>query len=364
MCIQQGLVSGQTQAVDSAYIKANASMSRLQRKRAKASTEPPTDAASNIPRITASVDRLAHIQRFQAAIRKAKPTKGGRLVSNLTHYSPADPEARICFKTGKMRQLAYTASVSVDAAQHVITHIHADLADWRDSRYLLAIVDATQQRLNGFALAMTTVVADAGYSSGENYEQLEQRGLTGYIPAHGKYKAEHAGFTYDAVRDRYTCRQGKYLRFDKQIVDAQGNPKKRYMAKAAECKVCPLAAQCKGKKAREKRLHHTLYKAHYERMLARLATGIGQRMRRLRAATVEPVLGSLITYYGLRHLSKKGQAGAAKVMYVAAMAYNLKKYLRYHTCQPGHSGSSLPAPASFRWLILYFCNSHRCYKFS
>ncbi|RPD44108.1 hypothetical protein DNI29_22180 [Hymenobacter sediminis] len=224
---------------------------------------------------------------------------------------------------------------------------------------MLAIVDATQQRLTSFALTMTTVVADAGYSSGENYKQLEARGLTGYIPAHGKYKAEHTGFTYDTGHDRYICRQGKYLTFDKQIVDAQGNPKKRYMAKAAECKVCPLAAQCKGKKAREKRLHHTLYKAQYERMLARLATRLGQRMRRLRAATVEPVLGSLITYYGLRHLSKKGQAGAAKVLYIAAMAYNLKKYLRCHTCQPGTRVNSLPAPRPVRWLILYFCNSHK-----
>jgi hypothetical protein len=51
-------------------------------------------------------------------------------------------------------------------------------------------------------------------------------------------------------------------------------------------------------------------------------------MRRLRSATVEPVLGSLITYYGLRQISKKRQTGAAKVMYLAAMAYNLKKYLR------------------------------------
>ncbi|WP_317040415.1 transposase [Hymenobacter coccineus] len=68
------------------------------------------------------------------------------------------------------------------------------------------------------------------------------------------------------------------------------------MAKASECKTCPIREQCKGKKAKEKRLHHTPYKAHYERMLARLATRVGRRMRRLRAATAEPVLGSLITY--------------------------------------------------------------------
>lgn len=359
LCIQQGLVSGHTQAIDSAYIKANASMSRLKPKRSGGVAEATSDQA---PRITATPDRLHHMQRLHAAIRKVSPNKTGQLVSNLTHYSPSDPEARIAFKVGKPRILAYTASVSVDAAQHVITHIHADLADWRDSRYLLAIVDATQQRLHTFGMGMSTVVADAGYCSGENYEQLEARGLTGYIPAHGGYQAERPGFTYDATQDRYTCRQGKQLTFHKQFVDPQGNVKNRYMAKASDCKVCPLAEQCKGQKAKEKRLHHTPYKAQYDRMLERLATRIGQRMRRLRTSTVEPVLGSLITYYGLRHLSKKRQAGAAKVMYLAAMAYNLKKCLRFNSHQPGGLGIGLPAPAPFRWLLLYFCNSHMAYR--
>jgi transposase len=359
LCVAQGLVSGHTQVVDSAYVKANASMSRLRPKLSRWSAQATTRVDSpQTPPITASVDRLQHIQRFHAAIRKADPDKPGQLVSNLTHYSPADPDARVAFKTGKMRQLAYLASISVDAAQHVITHIHADLADWRDSRYLLAIVDTTQQRLQNFGVAMSTVVADAGYSSGENYAQLEARGLTGYIAAHGKYKAERAGFTYDATRDSYTCSQGKELTFDQLVVDRQGNPKKRYWAKATDCKHCPLAVQCKGNKAREKRLHHTAYKVQYDRMLERLATRVGKRMMRLRMATVEPVLGSLITYYGLRHITKKRQVGAAKVMYVAAMAYNLKKYLRATPCQQAGNVVALLPPDPFPWFILYFCNSH------
>ncbi|UOQ69346.1 transposase (plasmid) [Hymenobacter volaticus] len=183
--------------------------------------------------------------------------------------------------------------------------------------------------MNTFRLFITNVVADADYCSGENYEQREERGLTGYIPAQGGYKGEHPGFIYDAVTDSYTCEQGKLLVFDQVYVDAQGNAKKRYIAKAREGKRGPLAEQCKGKKAREKRRHHTPYKVQYDRMLARLATRVGQRMRRLRASPVEPVLGSLITYYGLGHLSKKRQAGAAKGLYIVAMAYNLKKYLRF-----------------------------------
>ncbi|UOQ69419.1 transposase [Hymenobacter volaticus] len=49
LCIQQGLVSGHTQAVDSAYIKANASMSRLQSKRSRTSTQATTNAAPPTP---------------------------------------------------------------------------------------------------------------------------------------------------------------------------------------------------------------------------------------------------------------------------------------------------------------------------
>jgi hypothetical protein len=112
--------------------------------------------------------------------------------------------------------------VSVDAARHVITHIHADLADERDSRYLLALVSTTQQRLQRFGLVLHQVVADAGYSSGENYAQLESWRLLAFIPPHGK------------------CSQGKRLAFERQIVDRQGNVKKRYLAKATDCRHCPI----------------------------------------------------------------------------------------------------------------------------
>jgi hypothetical protein len=117
---------------------------------------------------------------------------------------------------------------------------------------------------------------------------------------------------------------------------------------------------CKGNSPQEKRLHDTVYKASYERMLARLATRTGKRMMRLRASTVEPVLGSLITYYGLRHLSKKRQAGAAKVLYLAAMAYNLKKYLRTPQ-QPARLALALPLPSHLYWHSPSFCNSHDRY---
>ena len=45
-------------------------------------------------------------------------------------------------------------------------------------------------------------------------------------------------------------------------------------------------------------------------------------------STVEPVFGSLTQFYGLRKIGVPGKAGAHKVMPVAAIAFNLKKYLK------------------------------------
>ena len=42
---------------------------------------------------------------------------------------------------------------------------------------------------------------------------------------------------------------------------------------------------------------------------------------RLRVSTVEPVLGSLITYYALPHINKKRQAKATKILYLGAMVF-------------------------------------------
>jgi hypothetical protein len=52
-----------------------------------------------------------------------------RLLSNKTHYSPADPDARISVKPGKARALNYLCSMAVDEGHGVISHIQADFAD-------------------------------------------------------------------------------------------------------------------------------------------------------------------------------------------------------------------------------------------
>jgi hypothetical protein len=44
---------------------------------------------------------------------------------------------------------------------------------------------------------------------------------------------------------------------------------------------------------------------------------------------VEPVFSNLLHHYGLRRVNTKGHAAAHKAMLLSAVAYNLKKLLKY-----------------------------------
>ena len=70
-------------------------------------------------------------------------------------------------------------------------------------------------------------------------------------------------------------------------------------------------------------------------------------MKKLRQSTVEPVFGSLTQYYSLRKIGVLGKAGAHKVMLMAAIAFNLKKYLK--------KGGRKPSYAFFKAIIDALC---------
>ena len=176
------------------------------------------------------------------------------------------------------------------------------------------------------------LVADTGYSSGENYAFLESQGLKSYIPPHGTYKGGPDGFIYHKENDYYLCPQGEIIPFKKVFLDYRTKTKKKeYRSSTKQCKGCPLAVSCLGKTAKEKKFSVTYYREEYERAIARVNSKQGLYMKKKRQSTVEPVLGTLTQFMGLRKVNTKGIQQANKVMHMAAIAYNLKKYLKFIT---------------------------------
>ena len=191
MCVHKGMVSGHTQSVDSAPVKANASMENLELKKpaqsvenhfkivdAENQAEVGNEKSTTCKLITAPEHQLQRLKKHQDNLRDNPGGAVGashekaELLSNKTHYNLHDPDARISVKPGKARKLNYHCSMSVDTAQGVISHIQADFADGRDSQYLPSLASKVQDRLVTNELRMTDLLADAGYSNGYNYRFL------------------------------------------------------------------------------------------------------------------------------------------------------------------------------------------------
>jgi transposase len=335
-CLAAGLVIGETHALDSAPVKANASLDSLRPKQRLPALQVVDDTHASAP-VPAAAPTPAHELR-RVATRQAKQQQGGgglgahhtkaQLLSNKTHTSGSDPEARISVKPGKARALNYLCSLAVDTASGLISHVQADLADSRDSVHLPRLVAQLQTRLTARQVPLREVLADAGYSNGFNYAFLEQRGITPWIPVFGKYKPVIEGFTYEPDRNAYRCPAGKLLSFRNYCTSLDGNWLKTYRAEYRDCQACPLKPTCVPS-ATQKKLVRSPYDAAYLRAWQRQQSRAGQCRRRVRQGTVEPVFGNLLHHYGLRRVNTKGQAAAHKSMLLSAVAYNLKKLLKY-----------------------------------
>jgi hypothetical protein len=226
--------------------------------------------------------------------------------------------------------LNYLSQLSVDTSNHVITDIRAYHADGKDNQQLQDILKRLRGRLWQQGLMFENCVADTGYSSGENYAYLEQQGLKSFIPPHGTYKGGPDGFIYNEGEDHYLCPQGKVIPFTKEFLDSRTKTrKKEYRARKHVCVGCPVREQCLGKSAQEKKFSVTYYRAEYERNIARVNSPQGRYMKGKRQSTVEPVFGTLTQFMGLRKINTIGIEQANKVMHLSAIAYNLKKYLKF-----------------------------------
>ena len=145
LCIEKGMVSGHTQAIDSAPVKANASMDSLELKvpeekleeyirKARYLSRPDRKAKQNKASekqqtVTASNRELKELESRNKNWQKTQDqrpgagNKGAKYTSNKTHYSPTDPDARISVKPGKSRKLNYHGNICVDTSLIMLSPI-------------------------------------------------------------------------------------------------------------------------------------------------------------------------------------------------------------------------------------------------
>jgi transposase len=397
LCISKGMLCGKRQAIDSAPVKANASMDSLVEKEVIEDgqhylNELQHDEQGNAiaqhqnvmkdERNSNTITRSRKQNTEKHNLWKAKEYRDmphgksltqlkdeeaaanlPKFVSNHTHYSTTDRDSRISVKPGKPRQLNYSMQTAVDTSSHVITNIEAHYADRRDSECLATVLNHTIENLAAHQLVVEEIAADTGYSSGKALQACKDHHITAYIPNFGQYKPERPGFTYNEAGNYYQCQRGVQLLYKRTYQDNKGYYKKQYRSSARDCSSCPLRTTCIGGRADYKKIEDSLDKPLYDEMHGRLQSNKAKWMKKLRQSTVEPVLGTLINFTGIRRIWTRGLAAANKFMLGAAIAYNVKKWLNYRqpnrktavaTLQKGEKGAA--------WMFLQLKGYQRCYN--
>jgi transposase len=347
LCVKKGMVAGKRQAIDSAFIKANASLDSVAEKEVISDADSFLNELDENDEDKVSASKKAEVdyhhswkeKTYKDQPGKAKENKEldefgniirPRYLSNHTHYSTTDRDARISVKPGKPRQFNYTAQTSVDTKSHVITNIMADYSDKKDSSSLPQVIQQTKENLAANGLLLEEVLADTGYSSGSALANLKENNIVGYIPNFGLYKYERTGFIKNKELNQYECQRG-----NKAIIVYKGERKRKdgnenvYRSSEKVCGSCPFREACCGKNTRFKKITETVDKHLYDEMHERLQSPHAKRLKVQRSSTVEPVLGSLINFTGMRRIWTRGIKNANKFVLGAAIAYNLKKWINW-----------------------------------
>jgi len=233
-----------------------------------------------------------------------------------------EPEARFMRTTGG-KVPAYNVQTAVDS-QHALIVAQAVTVESNDTRSLLPMAQAAQQAVDGSGTPMH-VVADAGYSSGEQAEACENRGIIAHVPAvRGVNNRgdgtlfERSDFHYEAGSDTFRCPAGERLhrhqRKERWII---------YAGEAATCGACALRSRCTVGSRRLLKKH--LFDGALDRLRER-ATAEAMRLRRSLAE--HPFAALKYQIFGHPRFLLRGLRGARTEISLGVMAYNLKRMIR------------------------------------
>ena len=214
--------------------------------------------------------------------------------------------------------LGYNVQAAVDTDSGLIVH-HEITQDGNDQNQLQPMAEGSKAIL---AVEELEVVADAGYSNGEQLANCEKQAITATLPSHrainnqGEFYQKE-DFRYDPDRNSYWCPAGEELPYK---TDRTKDKLHLYTRKG--CDSCALKSRCTGAKQRWVSRH--FHEEAYARSEARL-TARPELMRR--RMVVERAFGILKQHMGLRRLQCWGKTGAGAEIGLGVLSYNLNRMI-------------------------------------
>jgi transposase len=234
-----------------------------------------------------------------------------------------EPEAGL-MRTSRGLIPAYNVQAAVDA-EHALIVAQQVTIQAGDNCSLQPMAEAAQVAVSGPAQSLN-VVADAGYSNGEQAEACEAKGILPHVPASRGVNNQGDGtlfdrteFTYQPESDTFLCPAGQTLarkqlsRKDRVVI---------YAGQPDVCGTCALKSQCTTSSRRLVTRH--LHEEALQRMQKR-ATPEAMQLRR--TIVEHPFANLKYRIFGHPRFLLRGLRGAQTEISLAVAAYNLKRML-------------------------------------
>lgn len=261
------------------------------------------------------------------------------LGSNRNSYSKTDPDATFMrmkedhMMNGQLKP-AYNIQISTNNQFIASYSLHQNPTD------TATLISHLRTHTKNFKQKPSSVTADAGYGSEQNYQWLEDMRITGYVkhnqfdknqrhtsrPKKDLYAKEN--LVYDQANDQYRCPIGKPMKNTGVVITnttERGFSQTLNQYKVASCKGCPLRSECHDQKGSRK--------IYVNRNLIRLKAQVDKRLkskrgiekRKKRCWDTEPVFGNIKHNHHFKRFMLRGMEKVTVETGLLALAHNLRK---------------------------------------
>ena len=219
----------------------------------------------------------------------------------------------------------------------------------------------------------STVVADSGYGSEENYRFMDEAGMDAYVkynrfhieqrPRYTPNPFHHDSFHYNADEDYYVCPMGQHMNRigTSHSKTASGYRSENARYRAQNCKGCPLRCLCYKAKGDRRIIEVNHRLNQYKRKARELLTsedGIKHRGRR--CIEPEAVFGQMKFNMAYRRFRHFGKDKVTMDFAFFAIAFNIKKMCS-KIAKQAQNGGNTPQPGLFCIIFMILLPENRIF---
>jgi transposase len=252
--------------------------------------------------------------------------------TDATQVSTTDPDSRALLINHNQIEVSYNVQTVSDEKHSLVAHF--EVTSDNDTKALFKTTNDAKQELEKETI---TVLADKGYSTGEQLSKCEQHGITTLVAPKDVTSVKHLeekylvdNFKYNKKEDTYTCPAGQTLTTNGNWYNRSHDDRTRKNStsyrvkhyKTTACQSCPVMQQCTLNK-RGRLILRSEHQEVVDRNNARVKSQYALYKRR--QELIEHIFGTIKRSWGYTYTLLKGKKKITGEFSLIYLAYNFTR---------------------------------------